>query len=100
MEVQGHDDTSSIHPIGRCNRRGFGIRRPLRAQSEHRLGVYQSPGGPIAGRNWPGIAKFATALRGVGPGGIPVAVSDGTSATGAVHYALDVAEYTDQLHPT
>ena len=41
---------------------------------------YQSPGNPIPGQGWPGIAKYATSLRGVGPGGIPVALSDGASA--------------------
>src|SRR5947209_20329811 len=62
---------------------------------------YQSPGGPIPGLRWPGIAKYATALRGVGPGGSPVAASDGISAiTGATHYSLRVGEYTDQLHPS
>jgi len=61
---------------------------------------YQSPGNPIAGQGWPGIAKYATSLRGVGPGGIPVAASDGTSAiTGATHYSLRVGEFADQLHP-
>jgi spore coat protein A len=61
---------------------------------------YQSPGIPIAGQQWPGIAKFATALRGVGPGGIPVALPDGLSAvTGATHYSLAIGQYTDQLHP-
>jgi spore coat protein A len=61
---------------------------------------YASPGTPIPGRKWPGVAKYATPLRGVGPGGIPVAVSDRTTATGAVHYSLDVAEYSDRLHPS
>jgi FtsP/CotA-like multicopper oxidase with cupredoxin domain len=62
---------------------------------------YQSPGNPIPGKNWPGIAKYATTLRGVGPGGIPVALPDGVSAvTGATHYSLNVGQYTDQLHPT
>jgi len=61
---------------------------------------YQSPGTPIPGTKWPGISKYATALRGVGPGGIPVAQPDGTSAiTGASHYSLRVNEFTDRLHP-
>lgn len=61
---------------------------------------YQSPGVPIPGLNWPGIAKFATPLRGAGPGGIPVARPDGVSpVTGASHYSLNVTEYRDRLHP-
>jgi spore coat protein A len=61
---------------------------------------YNSPGTPIKGQNWPGMAKYATTLRGAGPGGIPVSVSDGTAAaTGAQHYSLRVGEFADQLHP-
>ena len=61
---------------------------------------YNSPGTPIKGLGWPGMAKYATNLRGVGPGGIPVALPDGISATGATHYSLKVTEFTDQLHPS
>jgi FtsP/CotA-like multicopper oxidase with cupredoxin domain len=63
---------------------------------------YQTPGGPIPGKAWPGIAKYATALRGVGPGGIPVAAPDAFAApvTGALHYSIDINQYTDQLHPS
>jgi len=62
---------------------------------------YASPGSPIPGQQWPGIAKYATTLRGVGPGGIPVAASDGVSAvTGAAHYSFNIAEFTDRLHPS
>jgi len=61
---------------------------------------YQSPGTPMPGKNWQGMAKYVTVLRGVGPGGIPVAVSDGVSAaTGAAHYTLKVSEFGDTLHP-
>jgi spore coat protein A, manganese oxidase len=60
---------------------------------------YQSPGTPIP-KKWPGMKKYATALRGVGPGGIPVALPDGVSAaTGAVHYSINIGEFTDTLHP-
>ena len=45
-----------------------------------------------------GIAKYRTALRGVGPGGIPVALPDRTIANLA-HYSLSVTELRDQLHP-
>jgi spore coat protein A, manganese oxidase len=65
---------------------------------------YQSPGAPIPGQNWPGMAKYATTLRGVGAAGgpntIPIAVSDGLSAvTGATHYTQSIVEFRDQLHP-
>jgi len=61
---------------------------------------YQTPGGPT-GTNWPGIAKYMTTLRGVGPAGIPVAAPDALAApvTGALHYSLNIGQYTDQLHP-
>jgi hypothetical protein len=62
---------------------------------------YQSPGTPIAGKNWPGIAKYVTTLRGIGPGGIPVAIPDAAAGYGgAQHYSLSVNEFTDTLHPT
>lgn len=48
----------------------------------------------------PTIPLFGTALRGVGPGGIPVAGSDGTSSWGATHYTIDVQQYQDQILPT
>ena len=60
---------------------------------------YTSPGVPIKGQNWPGIAKFINTLRGVGPGGIPVALPDGLTPSGATHYSLQVKEFVDQLHP-
>jgi spore coat protein A, manganese oxidase len=61
---------------------------------------YTTPGAPIRGMNWQGVAKYATTLRGVGPGGIPVAAPDGTSGfLGATHYSLTAGQYTDQLHP-
>jgi FtsP/CotA-like multicopper oxidase with cupredoxin domain len=47
-----------------------------------------------------GLQKFAQPLRGVGPGGIPVAATDGTApATGATHYSFTIRQFTDQLHP-
>ena len=47
------------------------------------------------------LQKFAQPMRSVGPGGIPVALPDGTAApvTGAVHYSFNIGQYTDQLHP-
>jgi len=54
---------------------------------------YQSP---------TGLQKFAQPLRGVGPGGIPVALADASAApvTGVTHYSLAIGQFTDQLHPT
>jgi spore coat protein A, manganese oxidase len=45
---------------------------------------------------------WTTALRGVGPGGIPVAAPDPFLApvTGVTHYTINIGEFTDQLHPT
>src|SRR5215471_13581037 len=46
------------------------------------------------------LKKFAQPFRNVGPGGIPVAMPDGTaSVTGAVHYSLNIGQYQDRLHP-
>jgi spore coat protein A, manganese oxidase len=55
----------------------------------------------------PGLRKFRDLagnpipLRGLGPGGIPVAVPDGTAApvTGASHYKMDIGQFADRLHP-
>lgn len=52
----------------------------------------------------PPLQKYAQELRGVGPGGIPVAVPNGTKkylggAVKADHYTIDINQYTDQLHP-
>jgi spore coat protein A len=48
-----------------------------------------------------GLQKFVQPLRGVGPGGIPVAASDAFPApvTGITHYSLTIAQFRDQLHP-
>jgi spore coat protein A len=55
----------------------------------------------------PGLRKFRDLagtpipFRGLGPGGIPVAVPDGTAApvTGATHYTMDIGQFGDRLHP-
>jgi spore coat protein A len=55
----------------------------------------------------PGLRKFRDLagnpipLRGLGPGGIPVAVPDGTAApvTGVSHYLMDIGQFEDRLHP-
>lgn len=43
------------------------------------------------------IPLFGTALRSVGPGGIPVAAPDafGAPVTGALHYTIDINQYQD-----
>jgi spore coat protein A len=58
------------------------------------LAFYQSPGGVT-------LKKFSQALRGVGPGGIPVAAPDAFSApvTGVTHYTLSIGQFQDTLHP-
>lgn len=46
------------------------------------------------------LRKFVQPLRGVGPGGIPVAMSDGIApVTGAAHYSFNIGQYQDTLHP-
>jgi spore coat protein A len=55
----------------------------------------------------PGLRKFRDLagnpipLRGLGPGGISVAVPDVTAApvTGVTHYSMDIRQFSDQLHP-
>ena len=44
---------------------------------------------------------FAQPLRGVGPGGIPVAVPDAAAApfTEVTHYSFTIGQFTNQLHP-
>jgi FtsP/CotA-like multicopper oxidase with cupredoxin domain len=48
-----------------------------------------------------GLQKFAQPLRGVGPGGIPVAAADAFKApvTGVTHYSITIGQFKDQLHP-
>jgi spore coat protein A len=46
--------------------------------------------------------KFKQNLRGVGPGGIPVAVPDGVRKYDDIvadHYTIDINEFKDQIHP-
>ncbi len=48
-----------------------------------------------------GLRKFVQPLRGVGPGGIPVAMPDSQPApvTGVTHYTINIGQYADKLHP-
>ncbi len=50
----------------------------------------------------PALTMFAQPLRGVGPGGIPVAGPDAAPAevTGAKHYTINTGQFTDTLHPS
>jgi spore coat protein A len=46
------------------------------------------------------LTLFSQQLRGVGPGGIPVALPDGISpVTGAAHYSFNIGDFHDTLHP-
>jgi spore coat protein A len=47
----------------------------------------------------PAIRKFIAPLRGLGPGGIPVATADTTTYPGVDYYHLGVAQHAEQLHP-
>jgi spore coat protein A, manganese oxidase len=51
--------------------------------------------------NTSGIQLFATQLRGVGPGQIPVAVPDALKArvTGVTHYSISISQFKDQITP-
>ncbi len=70
---------------------GVGRVVPWNSDTRAALAFYQSTG----------LRKFAQPLRGVGPGGIPVAAPDAFPApvTGVTHYSLTIAQFTDQLHP-
>jgi hypothetical protein len=48
-----------------------------------------------------GLAGTPIPFRGLGPGGIPVALPNGTAApvTGAVNYTMDIGQFTDHFHP-
>jgi TAT (twin-arginine translocation) pathway signal sequence len=60
--------------------------------SEKAWAFYQTQSTPL----------WKTALRGVGPGGIPVAAADPFPApiTGVTHYTLGINQFTDTVHPT
>ncbi len=77
--------------IARAAVAGAALAVPWYFDTRAALAFYQSAG----------LQKFAQPLRGVGPGGIPVAASDAFPApvTGVTHYSLTIAQFTDQLHP-
>src|SRR5512144_1616881 len=63
-------------------------------------------GGQPLGKAWAWYQSqqtplWNTTLRGVGPGGIPVAAPDGlVGAGGATHYTINIGQFSDQVHPT
>jgi spore coat protein A len=61
----------------------------------------RSPRRALAFTQSAGLRRFVQPLRGVGPGGIPVAAPDPFAApvTGATHYSIGIGQFTDQLHP-
>jgi spore coat protein A len=71
---------------------GVGAALPLKFGVRSAHAFYQSPG----------LQRWKTALRGVGPGGIPVAIPDAAIApvTGVAHYTINIQQFTDQLHPS
>ena len=71
---------------------GAALSVPWYLDSQSAFAFYQSMG----------LQKFAQPLRGVGPGGIPVAAPDAFSApvTGVTHYSFTIGQFTDQLHPS
>jgi spore coat protein A len=66
------------------------------------VGGFLSPRKAHAFYQSPGIRLFDTDLRGVGPGAIPVAATDGFAApvTGVTHYTINIGQFTDQLLPS
>ncbi len=82
------------------NRRQF-IARALAAGAALSVPWYFDTRSAFAFYQSTGLRKFAQPLRGVGPGGIPVAAPDAFPApvTGVTHYSLSIAQFRDQLHP-
>jgi spore coat protein A len=65
------------------------------------VGGFLSPRGAHAFVQSPGIPLFKTALRGVGPGQIPVAAPQPLPApvTGVTHYQILIKQFQDQILP-
>jgi FtsP/CotA-like multicopper oxidase with cupredoxin domain len=63
--------------------------------------VAQRPRRAFAFYQSAGLRKFVQPMRGVGPGGIPVAAPDSLPApvTGVTHYSLRIGQFADVLHP-
>jgi spore coat protein A len=47
----------------------------------------------------PALRKFISPLRGLGPGGIPIATADTTTYPGVDYYQIGVAQHSEVLHP-
>jgi spore coat protein A, manganese oxidase len=70
---------------------GAGAALPLGFGKGRAMAFYQSPG----------LQKWQTAFRGVGPGQIPVVGSDGLApVTGVTHATINIGQFTDRLHPS
>ncbi len=78
------------------NRRDL-IKKGLGVGAGLALGRWGKWGSVYAFNQSPGIPLFGTTLRGVGPGGIPVAAPDAFPApvTGVTHYSIDINQFTD-----
>ena len=65
------------------------------------LPVKWNAGTALAFNQSPGIPLFGTTLRGVGPGGIPVALPSGLPApvTGVPWYQIGIIQFQDQITP-
>ena len=70
---------------------GAALTVPWYFNTKSALAFYQSTG----------LQKFVQPLRGIGPGGIPVAAPDAFPApvTGVTHYSLTITPFKDKLHP-
>ena len=83
------------------NRRDL-IRTGLGVGAGLALGRWGKGGSAFAFNQSPGIPLFGTALRGVGPGGIPVALPGfpggltKAPVTGVSHYSMGILEFEDQ----
>ncbi len=76
---------------------GVGLALPLKFGVKQALAFYQTP----VTVGFSGIPLFKTALRGVGPGGIPVALPNAAPApvTGVTHYLIRAVQFQDQIIP-
>ena len=63
-------------------------------------GILLKPGRAYAFVQSPNFQLWQTTLRGLGPGGIPVATPDALPApvTGVTHYTIDIKTFTDNLY--
>ena len=76
---------------------GVGMALPFKVGVRRALAYYNTPSTVIS----PGIPLFQMPLRGVGPGGIPVALPNSSPApvTGVTHYLIRAGQFQDQIVP-